>query len=231
MQVLLGLLLREGREVSALEGFDFGEPAALLLSPAQRGEGLGAALKRLRPGSMVFAPWAQARLPNGLLWRDLGANEEYALENAYLTAEGALKLLIEHSDFSLRGAELLLLGYGRIASCLAALLRPFEPRLFVREKNEERLGLARERGLTPWEGQPVRLIVGTAPSPALSWNEAARFCCHSLFLELASPPGGLIEGSFFGKTLRAPGLPGKISPHSAAEALLRCLRALAPELF
>ncbi|MDR3085910.1 MAG: hypothetical protein LBU47_06305 [Christensenellaceae bacterium] len=231
MQVLLGLLLREGRAVSALEGFDFDEPAALLLSPSQRSEGQKATLEKLRPGSVVFAPWAQSEAIEGLVWHDLGANEEYALQNAFLTAEGALKLLIEHSDFSLRGAEMLLLGYGRIGSCLVELLRPFAAKIFLREKSEERFALAKERGLEPWTGQAVRLIVGTSPEAALKWEEAARFSCNSLYLELASPPGGLIEGSFSGKTLRAPGLPGRISPHSAAEGLLVCLRGVAPELF
>ena len=53
---------------------------------------------------------------------DLLKDEQYLADNAALSAYCALRLAMMELPISLRGCKVLILGWGRIAKCLAALL-------------------------------------------------------------------------------------------------------------
>ena len=73
------------------------------------------------------------------------------------------------------------------------------------------------------------LILNTAPAPVLDARHTHLFAAHSVWIELASSPGGLSDVlDFPGKLVSAPGLPGALSPQSAGESIYDYLKRYAP---
>ncbi len=62
-------------------------------------------------------------LPAHIRRLDLLKDPVYVAQNAAVTAEAALAILLEHLPCQLADAEILILGWGRIGKCLAQMLR------------------------------------------------------------------------------------------------------------
>ncbi len=168
----------------------------------------------------------QAALREKLSVADLMCRADFVAENAALTAEGAISLLMAESQRAIRDSRVLILGFGRIGKPLALRLAALGAQVSVAARSAADRALAAVLGLRPLAiGQLEGLagdfdfIVNTVPAPVLS--EAA-LCCLSpdaLLLELASPPGGFDRrlAENIGLHVRtAPGLPGRYAPHTAA---------------
>lgn len=154
---------------------------------------------------------------------DLLADPEVAAENGRLTAEATLALTLLHTEDSLRGKRCLILGWGRIGKPLSRLLRAADASVTVCVRREEVLAEAAALGYRTTRLQELSgsydLVFNTVPARVLKPAQLADLGADCLWVELASSPGGL-EPSFTGlSVLRAGGLPGKLAPKAAAEAL------------
>ncbi|MGN0650626.1 MAG: dipicolinate synthase subunit DpsA [Oscillospiraceae bacterium] len=172
-------------------------------------------------------------LDSGFTLRNYLADESLALKNAFLTAEAAAAMLIEHRERSLRGASVLITGYGRIARCLGRILRGFGAEIVVFARRAEQRTLAELDGLCAIDRECLcaaaitsDIIINTAP--AVLFNES---CLRSLrkgavYMELASlsaePLAGIVKSSG-GTHIMASGLPGRFFPQSAGEAVAEYL--------
>lgn len=144
------------------------------------------------------------------------------------TAEGALQVAMEHLPVTLRGAECLVLGYGRIGKLLAHRLQGLGARVTVAARKYADLAWAEAYGCRalPISGLSgtlgrMQVIFNTVPSLILDrglLSEAAPSC---LCVELASRPGIDLEAAEeLGLTaIWARGLPGKTAPVTAAAAI------------
>ncbi len=161
---------------------------------------------------------------------DYFAREEFALRNAYITAECALQLTMEHLDRTVRGTRCLILGYGRIGTFLARLLLKLGADVSVACRTGEDTARAQLDGchalLFSRLAERIRtfdVIYNTVPAMILDQALLERAARRCLCIDLASKPGGMdfaAAAHLELQTLWALGLPGKLAPESAGAAIL-----------
>lgn len=204
---------------------------------------MGELLPALWPGQLVLGggfddACGRAAVRQRLKLVDLLRREDYLAGNAAITAEGAVGLLLRESGRTLRGARVLICGWGRIGRLLALRLAALGARVAAAARSPRDRAMIAALGLRALDYGELEaavgefdLLVNTVPARVL--GEGA-LCCVSqeaLLLELASPPGGFdrqLAENIGLRVLTAPGLPGKSVPLSAAELLRdvieRCIR-------
>ena len=154
-------------------------------------------------------------------------NEEMTLKNAMATAEAALAILIENTDKTVFGSNILIIGYGRIAKIMAEYLKALKANVTVCARKETAKTKAyivghRAIGFDRLIDslKTFNVIINTAPAPVLMENELKQISKDAIILDLASKPGGtdFIKAKELGiKAIHALSLPGKYSSKSAAE--------------
>ena len=149
---------------------------------------------------------------------DLLKDEIYVAENAHLTADCTVRLLGQHLKCQFRDCPVLIIGWGRIGKCLAAMLRNLDAKVAVAARKKADLAMVQALGYTPVSMDKIPdypVVVNTAPAPVLGVGEGLR-------IDLASQKG--IAGE---NVIWARGLPGKMLPQSSgkliAQAILRHL--------
>lgn len=154
--------------------------------------------------------------------------EAFALENAYLTAEGALALAVNESKRSLVNSKILVLGYGRIAKALCNYLQAFSKNITVCARNENQVLLAQLQGFSTISFDELRskneydFVFNTVAHPVINEYELRALKKDCLVIDLASFPGGVDK--MFARALNinlieARGLPAKFSPETAGEVV------------
>lgn len=161
-------------------------------------------------------------LPDTFSKVDLLREEQYLAENAYLTADCALRLLGDRLGVAFRGCALLVVGWGRIGKCLATILKALDADVTVAARRPSDLGMLTALGykavaVSEIEPEQYRAIINTAPAPVLARDG------DYIQIDLASQQG------LAGETvIWARGLPGKMLPESSgaliARGVLRHLR-------
>lgn len=170
---------------------------------------------------------------NGLSYTDILSEEQFCRDNALITAEGALSLIINSTEETLYSMRVAILGYGRIGERLARMLLGLGATVRVFSSNEEELSRAKTRGISAchlWQRDNMdifRAIVNTVPvrhvideDTLLSMSESA------YILDLASGENNVnwrVMNSLKIKGEKAGSLPTKVSPKSAALAVERAI--------
>ena len=205
---------------------------AVLNWPIPDGEEI---LRRLAPGSRAFfcGPGAPGPAPEGVecvnLWRD----ERLLLENAWLTAEGAISSAMRAGRASIRDCQCLVIGWGRIGRALTEMLVGLNARVTVASRSPKGRSNAIERGAESVSTCDLaaalpgkQIVFSTPPARVLGAEELRRAEPDAMILDLASPPYGVDLDAAWALGLRAwrePGLPGRYCPFSAARALMRAI--------
>ena len=188
-----------------------------------------AALGMLVCGGMPGAAAHAVAEGRGLKLRDYGAREELLTTNAVATAEGAIGVLLGETERTLWRSRVLVTGWGHVARALAPRLaalgaevcvcaRSPGARAWIAAEGLEALGLPELQDALPGCG----IVINTVPAPMLTAARVAGMKPDALILDLASAPGGTdfeAARAFGIRALTAPGLPGKWSPQTAAEAV------------
>lgn len=182
------------------------------------------------PGTTVCAGKAGEALRSVCRRQKLALNdyflrEDFSLQNAELTAEGALSLLLQGEN-ALGGSRVLLVGFGRIGRLLALKLRALGVCVTVAARSSADRALARALGcrairLDQVGAEPWDAVVNTVPAQLFELQALEAFGTARL-LELASPPYGFdfAAAKTLGKPIElASGLPGKTAPTAAAAAI------------
>lgn len=152
---------------------------------------------------------------------DLLQDAQYLADNAAITAHCAIKLAMNQLPIILDGCEVLVIGWGRIGKCLAALLKNLSARVTVAARKEadramlQALGYQTESpNLLHRSLHRYQVIFNTAPAPVLSDQRLARCRSGCLKIDLASKLG--LEGT---DVIWARGLPGKDAPESSGKLI------------
>ncbi len=206
---VLILPMPAGSSVPLADILDAAEPDALVC-----GGMLGSAEALLRARGISFYDYAQ--------------DEALLLQNAELTAEAAVPLLLERLSGPLVGSRILLCGFGRIGKLLARKLKALGADVTVSARKPQDLELAHILGyrrvttgrfadaLAQYDG-----IVNTVPAPIISPAQLQSVRRDCALLELASLPGGFCaEAQALPGYCAARGLPGRYAPEAAA-AIIR----------
>ena len=147
---------------------------------------------------------------------DLLKDENYVAENAYITAHCALRLTLEKLSTTLRNSKVLIIGWGRIGKCLAAMLKALEADVTVAARKETDRAMLNALGYYAIDTQNMNaenfnIIYNTAPAMVLP--ETPNDC---LKIDLASLPG--IGGQ---DVIWAKGLPGKDAPEASGDLIAK----------
>lgn len=155
--------------------------------------------------------------------------EKFLLQNAYITAEGALGLLLEGMNRTIRGSRILITGWGRIGKFLAEMLRSLGAKVTVgvrRESQKEQLEIL---------GYPVEIlgqyrgkyhaVINTVPANVFEVKQLYGVMEEEcVLLELASLPGGFPKECKCA-VIDGRGLPGKTAPKTAGVQLVDAVLA------
>ena len=172
----------------------------------------------------------------GELMRSLGLNvadyyerEELAVLNAGVTAEGAIQLIMEETPFTISGASILVIGYGRIGRLLSAKLKALGANMTASARKWSDLSWIQAYGMT---GVPTGeidallpyfdVVVNTVPARILSEDRLRLLRRGCLCLDLASKPGGMdfsAAARLGVKAVWALSLPGEVAPATSGAAI------------
>ena len=176
----------------------------------------------------MLGPAEELLLTRGISFFDYAKDEALLLQNAELTAEAAVPLLLERLPNPLAGSRILICGFGRIGKLLARKLRALGADVTVSARKPQALELARILGyrrvrtdsLTDALAQ-YDAIVNTVPAQLIGPEQLRSVRTGCVLLELASLPGGFCaEAQALPGYCAARGLPGKYAPETAA-AIIR----------
>lgn len=204
-------------------------------------------LQNLSPHGTVFhgtfphgTPMAFEALGDGVRVTGYASDEEYAAENAFLTAEGALSLAVTETDTSLCGAGCLIRGFGRIGKALLRPLLSLGARVCVLTGSEEKRVWCRLSGIRtvteeelPAELPKTDFIFNTAPDLLFDKTLLPYFAKSAAYIELASAPFGIdfkAAEEYGIRVVRGGGLPGRFSPKSAGIIEARTVMRLMKEV-
>ena len=195
--------------------------------------------KLLAPDGIVRAGKVDARLKAAFPRHevcDYLLREELSLRNAVPTAEGAVQLALEELPVTLSGLPVLIAGLGRIGTALAGILRGFGAEVTAAVYDPRGAAKARLHGIrsvpTRRMGGNYGLVFNTVPKLIFDRDVLSRFDRKTLFIDLASKPGGIdmdAAAELGLKTVWALWLPGKTAPITAGEIVAETVSSILAE--
>lgn len=183
----------------------------------------------LKRGSAVFtgtnAERSRLYFPNSTVIAYMDS-EGLSLKNAIPSAEGAVQIALEELPVTLNGLSVLIVGLGRIGTSLALILKGFGADITAAVRNERGAAKARILGIksvcTGKIDGSFQLVFNTVPNLIFDGGMLERFPEDTLFIDLASRPGGFdfsAAEKIGRKVIWALGLPGKTAPKTAGIAV------------
>ncbi len=190
-------------------------------------------LAKLMQGKRVFGGMIHRLQESSSIWEqtecfDYSTREEFAVQNAVPTAEGALEIAIRESPGTLNGSQCLVTGYGRIGKVLAGMLHGLGANVTVAARKPSDLSWIAMHGYKSLdihqlaENTQFDFIFNTIPALIFHRKLVSRIPGHCLCIELASAPGGFDFDAAEKRNLRiikAASLPGKVAPKTAGEII------------
>ncbi len=197
-------------------------------------------LSLLNKNSMVFGGKftgnAKDYLFNkGIQYIDYFDIESFQIQNALLSAEGAIYYAKQRLDRSISGLEIAILGFGRIGKILAYLLSLQGAKITVCCRKESDFAWCKLIGFNAvkiknWGnrsnlesvGDNYDIMFNTIPYRIMDESFAKRYNYDTLIIDLASYPFGMDESiakEYKLRYYREPGIPGRYAPKSAGEII------------
>ncbi len=165
--------------------------------------------------------------------------DDVAIYNSIPTVEGTIMLVIQHTDFTIHGANISVLGLGRVGMSVARSFAALGANVKVGARKSEHLARISEMGLIPFHLKDLAqeitdsdICINTIPYPVLTSSVLANIPTHALVVDLASKPGGTdfryAEKRGI-KAILAPGLPGIVAPKTAGQIVANVIVTLLKE--
>lgn len=179
-----------------------------------------------------FSPAVKAMIAHmGVHAFDYFENEELQQRNAIPTAEGAVEILMHEVPRTVHGLHVGITGFGRVGHALASLLLAMGAGVTVAARRESALLPAAcmgcqtllLNGLSAFSRlADMAVVFNTVPHPIFDAEVLQVFGTQTLFIDLASAPGGFDAAAVSAHDLRvifALSLPGKYAPLTAGEII------------
>ncbi|WP_108669643.1 dipicolinic acid synthetase subunit A [Peribacillus acanthi] len=165
--------------------------------------------------------------------------DDVAIYNSIPTVEGTIMMAIQHTDFTIHGSKVSVLGLGRVGMSVARTFHALGAKVTVGARKSEHLARITEMGLEPFHlddlSESIKdtdICINTIPYQIVTAAVIAKMPAHTLIIDLASKPGGTdfryAEKRGI-KALLAPGLPGIVAPKTAGKILANVLSQLLQE--
>ncbi len=177
----------------------------------------------------IFTGVFNKNLANLDMLVDIYNTEALTTASAISTTEGAIKIAIENTDFSLYNSQALVIGYGKIGSYLAQTLKSLGVNITVVTKDELSISNAIDNGFKTYKNTEIdttlsnkNIIFNTAPAIQIDSSNIKNIDSDCLYIELASKPFGIdyeesVKNNI--KVIYGMSLPGLVSPKTIANTL------------
>ncbi|MCK9575948.1 MAG: NAD(P)-dependent oxidoreductase [Clostridia bacterium] len=189
----------------------------------------------LVPNSKVFGGEQKSEIlinleQKNIKYKNLLSSEVITVQNALLTAEGVLSLLIQNTDKSIFYLKTLILGGGRVGKAIAVLNTRLGIDTTIANRSENNYASAYlfcKDAIRIDELQEkiadYDVIINTVPAQILTDNILRKVADNALIMEVASVSCLNIQNlyNYKFKFLSAPALPGKFSPCTAGEIIVQ----------
>ena len=200
----------------------------------------------LPPGAFLVTAKAsdalkEAALKYGFRLIEYGNIPSFVEENGAITAEGALQIAMRHRLRTLRGSDVLVIGYGGIGKPLSAMLKSLGADVSVAVRREEQLWILKGEGYRPILSKDLLQFAGeydvifnTAPQLLLTRPVLEQLSPGVLIVDLASRPGGVdwkTAREMELKAVHALALPGQLTPVSGAIAIQHAVYQICEEAY
>lgn len=200
----------------------------------------------LPPGAFLVTAKAsdalkEAALKYGFRLIEYGNIPSFVEENGAITAEGALQIAMRHRLRTLRGSDVLVIGYGGIGKPLSAMLKSLGADVSVAVRREEQLWILKGEGYRPILSKDLLQFAGeydvifnTAPQLLLTRPVLEQLSPGVLIVDLASRPGGVdwkTAREMELKAIHALALPGQLTPVSGAIAIQHAIYQICEEAY
>ncbi len=160
---------------------------------------------------------------------DYSERDEFKIQNAVPTAEGALAIAINETPKTLHDAKCLVIGYGRIGKILCSYLKSLGANVTASARKYSDFAWIKANGLQAVHTDNIPLLAGsfdiifnTVPTLLIGKTVLGSISKDTLILDLASKPGGVDfdEAKELGlNVIWALSLPGKTAPVSSGEIM------------
>lgn len=165
--------------------------------------------------------------------------DDVAIFNSIPTVEGTIMMVIQNTDFTIHGSNVIVLGFGRTGMSVARVFSCLGAHVKVGARKSEDIARITELGLKPFhianlehEVEEVDIVINTVPSIIVTASVISKMPIHTLIIDLASKPGGTdfryAEKRGI-KALLAPGLPGIVAPKTAGKIVANVISQLLKE--
>ena len=181
-------------------------------------------IEKLAKEKKVLGCNCKLNIPN---YTDYGALDSFAILNAVPTAEGAIKLAIENTPFTLFESEILVIGYGRVGKVLAERLKSLGANVCVSARKQKDFATLKTLGFNYINTNELNfgllsynIIFNTVDFEVLN-KDSLEKTTATLLVDLSSKGGFDLE---FAKSkgitaIKAPSLPAIYSPETAGKIL------------
>ncbi|KAA9025827.1 dipicolinic acid synthetase subunit A [Niallia endozanthoxylica] len=203
-------------------------------------------IKKTPPHCVIFSGITNAYL-TGITDRanrtlvQLFKRDDVAIYNSIPTVEGTIMMAIQHTDFTIHGSNVTVLGLGRVGMSVARTFHLLGAKVSVGARKSEHIARITEMALTPFHLDDMNkwvkdtdILINTIPHPVVNANVISKMPAHTLIIDLASKPGGTdfryAEKRGI-KALLAPSLPGIVAPKTAGNILAGVLSNLLQDLY
>lgn len=197
---------------------------------------------RLKSSARVFTGISNTFLTdavkeaNGILIPLLN-RDDVAIYNSIPTAEGAIVLAIEHTDYTIHSSRILVVGFGRVGNTVSNKFSAFGAQVSVSAQDSSDLARITEMGLKAIPLEKLHaythtcdLLINTIPAPVIHKEAIQHLPSHGVIIDLASKPGGTDFDYAEQRGIRAilaPSLPGVVAPKTSgkilADVIKQCL--------
>lgn len=162
--------------------------------------------------------------------------DDVAILNSIPTVEGTIMMAIQHTDTTIHGSKVIVLGLGRVGMSVARTFHALGAKVKVAANQSEHIARIIEMGLTPVHlddlqiaVEDIDICINTIPHLVVTSDVIEKMPLHTLVLDLASKPGGTdfqYAEKRGVKALLAPSLPGIVAPKTAGNILADVLAQL-----
>lgn len=165
--------------------------------------------------------------------------DDVAIYNSIPTAEGAIMMAIEQTDFTIHGSHVLVTGFGRVGHTVANKFSALGAKVSVSARHIKDLARINEMGLTAVPLHDLHhytsecdVLINTIPAKVITKESIQHLPPHALIFDLASKPGGtdFAYAKQRGiKAILAKSLPGIVAPKTAGKILADVIKQILNE--
>lgn len=167
---------------------------------------------------------------------DFYESEELVLENAFLTAQGALRLLLENTTEYVKNKKMLITGYGRVAKATAAIMKDNGLDVYICVRSAAQKAEAHCLGYKTLFFDELDcvmhifdFVINTVPCNIFSETLLSTLYKTAKYFELASVPYGIDKAKFEENPdifIKGNALPGRFLPSAAGEIIEKIIEPI-----